>query len=662
MTDPNDPTTFVAIDTIGYDGTVAVGDMATEANDYLYQKKKVSLRGATGPYVAFMTTLYAKGDTRKATYDYMWLDDISFSTLQECSEPKNLEVTEVLSDAATLTWTGGETAEKYILQVSTDMDFYYDTAFVFNDTVTANTITVTGLKQHTTYVWHVKSICGDDLGESDYTQNETFVTARTPFFLEDFRETALESDWAYGTTKAELVLDSVSAEITGANNATYGFKRITNSYGIRGAHYTVPFYSSSTVSTTTYDNYWLITPPIYLESAKQAHLTWDMALTGCATYTPNDNVVAEANMADDFTFMVVVSDDGGKTWKSSNAKVWNNALPAGQQLREIPHEATNYQIDLSAFEGKNIKVAFYKEATTYLAATCAMHIGNIRVAYYDKMALDTTACQYQDIEMYDFFVNGDEVKAGEHTFTRIDRKGEWDATAGMLDTIYNLTVNYYEAPETVIADTICEGDSYTSVDFNGKSKPGVYKRKLQSELYCDSIVTLHLSVTPIQRADDQIVALCPGETYTWNSKEYNRAGIYRDTTLSSLGCDSIQTLVLSFNEAEDTIYAASEVDITELPFTYESMDYPYAAGQAPIFYPTGTAKGVYNDTVLVQGVNCVAVLVHTLTVTNRHEGIEDVMNELGAGARKVLYHDNLYIICNDDWYTATGQKVSDPRK
>jgi hypothetical protein len=185
---------------------------------------------------------------------------------------------------------------------------------------------------------------------------------------------------------------------------------------------------------------------------------------------------------------------------------------------------------------------------------------------------------------------------------------------------------------------------------------------MQSALSCDSIVTLHLSVTPTLRAEDQIIALCPGETYTWNSKEYNRAGIYRDTTLSSLGCDSIQTLVLSFNEAEDTIYAGSEVDITELPFTYENVQYPYAAGQAPIFYPAGTAKGVYNDTVLVQGVNCVAVLVHTLTVTNRHEGIEDVMNELGAGARKVLYRDNLYIICNDDWYTATGQKVSDPRK
>lgn len=662
MTDPNDPTTFVAIDTIGYDGTLAVGDMATEANDYLYQKKKVSLRGATGPYVAFMTTLYAKGETRKATYDYMWLDDISFSTLQECSEPRNLEATEVLSGAATLTWTGGETAEKYVLQVSTDMDFCYDTAFVYNDTVMATSVTVTGLKSHTTYIWRVKSICGDDLGESDFTQNVTFITARTPFFLEDFRETALESDWAYGTTKAALVLDSVGAEITGTNHATYGFNRITNSYGITGAHYAIPFYSSSTTSDTSYDTYWLITPTIYLEPTKQAHLTWDMALTGSSTSTPNNNVVAEANMADDFTFMVAISEDGGKTWSSSNAKVWNNALPAGQQLRDIPHDAANYQINLSAFEGKNIKVAFYKEATTYLSATCAMHIGNVRVAYYDKMALDTTACQYQDVEMYDFFINGDEVEAGVHEFVRIDRKGEWDATAGMLDTIYNLTVNYYEAPETIVVDTICEGETYTSVDFDGKSKPGVYRRKMQSTLYCDSIVTLHLSVTPTLRAEDQIIALCPGETYTWNSKEYNRAGIYRDTTLSSLGCDSIQTLVLSFNEAEDTIYAASKVDITELPFTYENVQYPYAAGQAPIFYPIGTAKGVYNDTVLVQGVNCVAVLVHTLTVTDRHEGIEDVMNELGAGARKVLYQDNLYIICNDEWYTATGQKVADPRK
>ena len=662
MTDPNDPTTFVPIDTVGYDGTFAKGDAASVANDFLFQKKKVSLRGATGPYVAFMATLYAKGAEKKSTSDYMWLDDISFSLVQECANPSNMTVENVSSDAATLNWQGAATVEKFVLQVSTDPDFYNDTAFVYNDTLTANTYALTGLKPHTRYVWRVQAICGEEYGESEFSQNNTFITARIPFFLEDFRETVLESDWTYGTTPAIQVIDSLDVVIDGENNTSYGFKRVTTNHGIFGTHYASPFYSSSTVTTTSYDNYWLVSPIIYLEPTKTAHLTLDMALTKSSSSTPSAGAPEESEMADDFTFMIAISDDGGKTWKSENTKVWNNTLPAGSQLRDIPSEAENLRIDLAEFAGKNIKFAFYREATTYLSATSAIHIGNVRLAYYDNFEVNMDACQYEDVDAYGIFINGDDVEPGEQQFMRVEQKGEGDALMGQLDTIYNLMVNYKLAPETIIADTICEGDSYTSVDFNGKSRPGVYRHKMQSALSCDSIVTLHLSVTPTLRAEDQIIALCPGETYTWNSKEYNRAGIYRDTTLSSLGCDSIQTLVLSFNEAEDTIYAASEVDITELPFTYENVQYPYAAGQAPIFYPTGTAKGVYNDTVLVQGVNCVAVLVHTLTVTDRHEGIEDVMNELGAGARKVLYQDNLYIICNDEWYTATGQKVNDPRK
>lgn len=662
MTDPDDPTTFVPIDTIGYEGTFAKGDAATRANDYLFQKKKVSLRGATGPYVAFMTTLYAKGETRKATYDYMWLDDISFSLVQECATPSDLTAENVLSDAATLNWQGAATTEKFVLQVSTDPNFYYDTAFVYNDTLTENTYTLTGLKPHTTYVWRVQAICNEEYGESEFTQKNTFTTARIPFFLEDFRETALDPGWAFGTTPAIQVIDSLDVEIEGDNNTSYGFKRVTTNHGIYGAHYASPFYSSSTVATTSYDYYWLISPAIYLEPTKTAHLTLDMALTKSSVTTPSEGAPEESEMADDYTFMIAISDDGGKTWKSENAKVWNNTLPAGNQLRDIPSEAENIRIDLAEFAGKNIKFAFYREATTYKSATCAIHIGNVRVAYYDNFEVDMDACQYEDVDAYGIFVNGDEVEPGEQQFMRVEQKGENDAMIGQLDTVYNLMVNYILAPETIIADTICEGESYTSVDFNGKSKPGVYRHKMQSALSCDSIVTLHLSVTPTLRAEDQIITLCQGDTYTWNSKEYNRAGIYRDTTLSSLGCDSIETLVLSYHDAEDTIYVNAEVDITELPYTYESIEYPYAPGQAPIFYPTGTAKGVYVDTVLVQGTTCTAVLVHTLTVTDRYEGIEDIMSELGAGARKVLYQDNMYIICKGEWYTATGQKTSDPRK
>jgi hypothetical protein len=29
--------------------------------------------------------------------------------------------------------------------------------------------------------------------------------------------------------------------------------------------------------------------------------------------------------------------------------------------------------------------------------------------------------------------------------------------------------------------------------------------------------------------------------------------------------------------------------------------------------------------------------------------------------RKIIYRDNMYIILDDEWYNASGQKVDDPR-
>ena len=86
-----------------------------------------------------------------------------------------------------------------------------------------------------------------------------------------------------------------------------------------------------------------------------------------------------------------------------------------------------------------------------------------------------------------------------------------------------------------------------------------------------------------------------------------------------------------------------------------------AAGQTPISYPEGTPVGTYMDTVLVEGANCATVLVHTLTVYNEHEDIDHIFDGKGQ-ARKFMYRGQLYIICNDEWYNALGQKVADPRK
>jgi peroxiredoxin len=668
MTDPNDASTFVAIDTITYNGEFTTSDYATVANDYLFQKCKVALTGAQGKYVTIMASFYRKGDTQKCTYDYMWIDDVWFSAIQHCDAPVELSTTNVTATEATVSWEQMDGAAKYLLQVSTDPLYAEDSAFVFNDTLDVTSYIVTGLKSNTDYIWRVKTICTDDLGQSDFSQNSGFHTARTPFFVETFGAANLDADWSFATNPAALVIDSADVELTGTNSTSYGWRRVTTNAGIDGAHYAAVFYSSSSATTIDYDYYWMISPVISLnDSAKNAHLTFDIALTGCsASTTPSATPASEAQMADDYTFMVLLSEDGGKTWKKENIlAIWNNTLPAGNQLRDIPFNPANIRFDLAKYAGKNIRVAFYREADTYKGSTpytCAIHLDNIRVNYYDVVEDNAQACQYEDIDKLGFYIDGDIAEAGEQTLRRIEKAYDFDAnTKGYRDSIYVLDVNYIGVTETILSDTICEGDTYTDVNFHGKERAGVYRRKMQSVEACDSLVTLYLYVTPRAYAEDELVSICPGETFTWHDKVYDRQGIYVDTTVSIAGCDSISTLVLSYYAAEDTIKAAIRVATDSLPYTYVNEQYPYAAGQKPIIIAEGTAVGQYTETAMVQGANCTAILILDVTVYDPHEGILNLDDE-NAGAQKVIIRGDMYIKTNKAWYNAAGQKVADPRK
>ena len=146
-----------------------------------------------------------------------------------------------------------------------------------------------------------------------------------------------------------------------------------------------------------------------------------------------------------------------------------------------------------------------------------------------------------------------------------------------------------------------------------------------------------------------------------NGKAYNRAGIFRDTLVSKVGCDRIETLVISYLPAEDTIRVSKTITLNELPYSYEDPAHPYVIGETPIYYAQGTQPGVYTDIKTVQGTTCPVVLVHTLTILDQQEGVENIFGSQ-EGARKVIYRDRMYIILNDEWYTPSGQKVADPRQ
>ena len=649
MTDPTDAATFVAIDTLTYDGTLSSVDEATAANDYLFQQMKVELAGATGPYIAIMTSFYAKGATTRQNSDYVWIDDVAFEHRQDCKAPTELTVTRLGAVDATLSWLGGDSI--YMLQVSTDPYFAEDSAFVFNETVDSNPYTVTGLEQMTTYYWRVAAICSGDQGESDFAKRESFTTLRSPYYYEPFNAAVSTSEWTFSSSKAEDILDKASVSFSSDNS--YGFKRASNDYGLTGSHYT---------SVGYYVDYnWMVTPQFYLPENDSVHFSMDLALTACNTsHIATGSAVAESDMTNDYYFMIIVSEDGGATWKSENILMkWQNTNAAGKQLRDISATGQNVRFSLAQYAGKNIRIGFYREAKTSTSTGIAIHVDNVRLAYFDKVIEQASGCQYEDIDIGDIHISGDETTPGIHIYPKSSYATDEEAKAGVHDLVYSLEVEIFAVEGMNFTQTICQGEAYTDANFHGKTETGIYRRKMVSVHGCDSIITLYLTVTPRTYAEDVETAICPGEVYHWNGKDYNRAGIYRDTLVSAAGCDSIETLIISYLPSEDTILVNETISQDQLPYTYEDPAHPYVAGESPIFYAQGTEAGTYTEVKLVQGATCAAVLVHTLTILEP-EGLENIFSSQ-KGAHKVIYRDRMYIILNDEWYTPSGQKVADPR-
>ena len=125
---------------------------------------------------------------------------------------------------------------------------------------------------------------------------------------------------------------------------------------------------------------------------------------------------------------------------------------------------------------------------------------------------------------------------------------------------------------SAITETICQGESF---DFNGTSytTAGTYTATLVNAAGCDSVITLTLVVNPVTTSAPELVSICSGETYEWNGVTYNAAGTYTDTLTNAAGCDSIITLTLTVNVAEDT-YDTVTVNAGE---TYEWNGETYTA-------------------------------------------------------------------------------------
>ena len=107
------------------------------------------------------------------------------------------------------------------------------------------------------------------------------------------------------------------------------------------------------------------------------------------------------------------------------------------------------------------------------------------------------------------------------------------------------TVILRPIPDTnYINRTICQGGT-VFVGGTNYFTTGVRTINLVGRAGCDSVIVLDLNVVTELR-EDVAVEACADRPYVQGNNSYTVAGIYRDTFMSDLGCDSIVTLDLSF--------------------------------------------------------------------------------------------------------------------
>ncbi|MCQ2259904.1 MAG: fibronectin type III domain-containing protein [Bacteroidales bacterium] len=164
MTDPDDISTFVAVDTVHPATTT-------------YEQFDVSLSRytGTGKYIAFSSIM------NSGSGNYLMLDDVTVDYLPTCPHVENLRATYVGTDTIILAWNSGSMESSWMVSDGTNEYEIYDSTYIFDQ-----------LNPNTSYTFTVRAVCG-----YDDTSRAATLTVRTS--CGDLRVPFSEDFESYGT-------------------------------------------------------------------------------------------------------------------------------------------------------------------------------------------------------------------------------------------------------------------------------------------------------------------------------------------------------------------------------------------------------------------------------------------------------------------------------
>jgi len=118
----------------------------------------------------------------------------------------------------------------------------------------------------------------------------------------------------------------------------------------------------------------------------------------------------------------------------------------------------------------------------------------------------------------------------------------------------NLLVN--QPSSYIFTDSICRPNTYS---FGGQvlSQGGLYRDTLVNQVGCDSLITLNLR---IRRPDSVVAIQIACDSLLWNGQLLRQSGLYSHSSLGSDGCDSVSMLQLTVRRTSSRQMTQSSCD------------------------------------------------------------------------------------------------------
>ena len=119
---------------------------------------------------------------------------------------------------------------------------------------------------------------------------------------------------------------------------------------------------------------------------------------------------------------------------------------------------------------------------------------------------------------------------------------------------------------------ICTKEFPYSWNGSAYSTSGTYSKHLTSSIGCDSIATLILT-EKLPTSSTTNVEICSSEfPFTWNTSSYPVAGTFTKTFTNKAGCDSVATLVLKEKIPSSSTHNKT-ICFKELPYTWDGRTF-----------------------------------------------------------------------------------------